>query len=67
VPTLKVLLQEWKKSVDNYMADQKPKQLEVRLKLISENWEKYNQAQDELEELGYDSYNQQQREEMEER
>jgi len=42
--------------VDNYMTDQKPEQLEVRLKLISENWEKYNQAQDELEELGYDSY-----------
>ena len=55
------------KFVDNYMADQKPEQLEVRLKLISENWENYNQAQDELEELGYDSYNQQQREEMEER
>jgi hypothetical protein len=55
------------KFVDNYMADQKTEQLEVRLKLISENWEKCNQAQDELEELGYDSYNQQQREEMEER
>jgi len=55
------------KFVDNYMADQKPEQLEVRLKLISENWEKYNQAQDELQEFGYDSYNQQQREEMEER
>jgi hypothetical protein len=35
--------------------------------LIKENWEKYSQAQDELEELGHDSYNQQQREEMEER
>jgi len=55
------------KFVDNYMTDQKPEQLEVRLKLISENWEKYNQAQDELEELRHDSYNQQQREEMEER
>ena len=55
------------KFVDNYMLDHKPEQLEVRLKLINENWEKYNQAQDELEELGYDSYNQQQREEMEER
>ena len=55
------------KFVDIYMTDQKPEQLEVRLKLISENWEKYNQAQDELEELGYDSYNQQQREEMDER
>jgi len=35
--------------------------------LINENWEKYNQAQDELEQLGHDSYNQQQRKEMEER
>jgi hypothetical protein len=34
--------------------------------LIEENWQKYNQAQDELEELGYDSYTQQQREDMEE-
>ena len=55
------------KFVDNYMVDQKPEQSEVRLKLIIENWEKYNQAQEELEELGHDSYNQQQREEMEER
>lgn len=55
------------KFVDNYMADQKSEQLEIRLKLINENWEKYTQAQDELEELAYDSYNQQQREEMEER
>ena len=55
------------KFVDSYMVEQKPEQLEVRLKLICENWEKYTQAQDELEELGYDSYNQQQREEMEER
>jgi hypothetical protein len=43
------------------MIDQKPEQLEVRLKLIIENWEKYNQAQDDLEELSHDSYNQQQR------
>jgi len=55
------------KFVDNYMVDQKPEQLEVRLKLLDENWEKYNHAQDELEELGHDSFNQQQREEMEER
>ena len=55
------------KFVDNYMVDQKPEQLEVRLKLIDENWEKYNHAQGELEDLGHDSYNQQQREEMEER
>jgi len=55
------------KFIDNYMVQQKSEQLEVRLKLIQENWEKYSQAQDELEELGYDSYNQQQREEMEER
>jgi hypothetical protein len=49
------------------MVDPKPEQLEVRLKLIEDNWEKYNQAQDDLEELGHDIYNQQQREEMEER
>ena len=42
-------------------------QLEVRLQLIEEDREKYNKAQDELEELGYDSHNQEQREEMEER
>jgi hypothetical protein len=39
----------------------------MRLELINENWEKYNNAQDELEELGHDSNNQQQRGEMEER
>jgi hypothetical protein len=55
------------KFVDGYMVDQKSEHLEVRLKLTEENWQKYNQAQDELEEIGYDSYNQQQREEMEER
>jgi len=33
------------KFVDNYMVDQKAEQLEVRLKLIQENWEKYSQAQ----------------------
>ena len=32
------------KFVDSYMVDQKPEQLEVRLKLIEENWKKYNQA-----------------------
>jgi Protein of unknown function (DUF1759). len=55
------------KFVNSYMVDQKSEQLQVRLKLIEENWEKYNQAQDDLEELGHDSYNQQQREKMEER
>jgi len=35
--------------------------------LINENREKYNNVQDELEELGHDSNNQQQRDEMEER
>jgi hypothetical protein len=39
----------------------------VRLKFISENWEKYIDAQDELEELGHDTNSQQQRDEMEER
>jgi hypothetical protein len=34
---------------DNYAVDPKPEQLEVRLKLIIENWEKYNNVQDELE------------------
>jgi hypothetical protein len=53
--------------VDNYAADPKPEQLEVRFKLINENWEKYNNVQDELEELGHDSKGQQQRDEMEER
>jgi len=53
--------------VDSYAADPKPEQLEMRLELINENWEKYNNAQDELEELGHDSNNQQQRGGMEER
>ena len=39
----------------------------MRLKLINEKWEKYNNVQDELEELGHDGNNQQQRDEMEER
>jgi hypothetical protein len=37
--------------VGNYAVDQKPEQLSVRLKVINEKWEKYNKAQDELEEL----------------
>jgi len=37
--------------VENYSKDPKPEQLEVRLKLINENWEKYTDAQDELEEI----------------
>ena len=53
--------------MNSYMEDQKPEQLEVRLKLIEEDREKYNKAQDEIEELGYDSHNQEQREEVEER
>ena len=56
---------EW--FVENYLIDPKPEQLEVRLKLINENWEKYTDAQDELEELGHDTNSQQQRDEMEER
>jgi hypothetical protein len=51
--------------VENYSTDSKPEQLEVRLKLINENWEKYTDAQDELEELGHDSNSQQQCDEME--
>ena len=39
----------------------------MRLKLINESWEKYSEAQDELEEIGHDSNSQQQRDEMEER
>jgi hypothetical protein len=31
---------------DNYVVDPKPEQLEVRLKLFNENWEKYNNVQD---------------------
>jgi hypothetical protein len=38
----------------------------VRLRLISENWGKYDDIQDELEELGHDSSKQQQHDEMEE-
>ena len=53
--------------VENYLIDPKPEQLEVRLKLINENWEKYSEAQDELEEIGHDTNSQQQRDEMEER
>jgi len=53
--------------VDNYAVDPRPEQLDLRLKLINENWEKYNNVQDELEELGHDSNNQQQNDEMEER
>jgi len=53
--------------VDNYAVDPGPEQLDVRLKIINENWEKYNNVQDELEELGHDGYNQQQRDELEER
>jgi hypothetical protein len=41
--------------VESYSTDPKPEQLEVRLKLIDENWEKYTDAQDELEELGHDT------------
>jgi len=53
--------------VGNYSKDPTPEQVEVRLKLISENWEKYTDAQDELEELGHDTNSQQQHDEMEER
>jgi hypothetical protein len=53
--------------VESYAADPKPEQLEVRFKLINENWEKYNNVQDELEELGHDSKDQQKHDEMEER
>jgi len=55
------------KFVENYLIDPKPEQLEVRLKLINENWEKYSEALDELEEIGHDTNSQQQRDEMEER
>ena len=40
--------------MDNYVVDPRPDQLDVRLKLVGENWEKYNIFQDELEELGHD-------------
>jgi hypothetical protein len=53
--------------VDNYAVDPKPEQLNVRLKLINENWAKHNNAQEELEELGHDSNIQQQHYETEER
>ena len=53
--------------LDSCNVDPRPEQLDVRLKLINENWEKYNNIQDELEELGHDSNNQQQHDEMEER
>jgi hypothetical protein len=53
--------------VDNCGVDPRPEQLAVRLKLINEKWEKYNNVQGELEELGHDGNNQQQRDEMEER
>ena len=53
--------------VRNYLIDSKPEQLEVRLKLINENREKYSEAQDELEEIGHDTNSQQQRDEMEKR
>jgi hypothetical protein len=53
--------------VDSYAADPKPEKLEVRFKLINENWKKYNNVQDELEELGHDSKDQQQHDGMEER
>jgi len=53
--------------VENYLIDPKSEQLEVRLKLVNENWEKCSEAQDELEEIGHDTNSQQQRDEMEER
>jgi len=52
--------------VDNYAVDPRPEQIDVRFKLINENWEEYNNVQDELEELGHDGNNQQQLDEMEE-
>jgi hypothetical protein len=45
--------------VENYSTDPQPEQLEVRLKLINENWEKYTDAQEELEVLGHDTNSQQ--------
>ena len=38
----------------------------MRLKIVNENWEKYSEAQDELEEIGHYTNSQQQRDEMEE-
>jgi hypothetical protein len=55
------------KFIDNYEADPKPEQLIVRLKLTNENWERYNNAQEGLEEVGHDSIDPQQRDDMEER
>jgi len=52
--------------VENYLIDPKSEQLEVRLKLMNENWEKYSEAKEELEEIGHDTNRQQQRDEMEE-
>ena len=53
--------------VDNCAVGPKPEQLGVRFKLINENWEKCNNVQYELEELGHYSKNQQKHDEMEER
>jgi len=53
--------------VEKYLIDPKPEQLEVRLKLVNENWEKYSETQDELQEIGHDTNSQQKRDEMEER
>jgi hypothetical protein len=53
--------------VDNYVVDPRPKQLDVRFKLINENWERNNNVQDEMDELGHDHNNQKQRDEIEER
>ena len=39
----------------------------MRLKVVNENWQKYSEAQDELQEIGHDTNSQQQRDEMEER
>jgi hypothetical protein len=47
--------------VNNYTLEPKPRQLSVRHELINKNWEKYNNAEEELEELGHDSNNHQQR------
>ena len=51
--------------MDNCAVDPRPEQLDVRFKLINENWEKHNNVQNELEELCHDGNNQQQRDEME--
>ena len=50
--------------VDNCAVDPRPEQLDVRLKVNNENWEKYNNVQNELGKLGHDGNNQQQRDEM---